>query len=350
MVRWETADTEPQPWHRRKIAEVLKVSLEELHELLADIIGGAENALANPPDHGNGAAADQGAESLRERLLNAAAVDDHAVALLAAQADRIREVDRMLGARAAEAQMRGHLAALDLLRAFGISPNQREPLARLYADAATLAGWQCLDLGELSKAWQYYEAAKNAAREGNPPAALAHAMAEQAYVLVELGEVASALQLAEYARATAGTAVPPLLSSWLSAVQGELYAATGNDAACRRAFETADRLLPDETSDPELPYVILDGVHLARWRGNAWARLGDAGATDDLQQALHGLDPTFTRAKAGLRVDLAQALAVAKQHTEARAELSEAKTLATRVGSARQRRRIRQLESALQAA
>jgi DNA-binding XRE family transcriptional regulator len=290
---------------------------------------------------------DDAAEELRERLLNAAAVDARAIALLGSQANRIREVDRMLGARAAEAQMRGHLEALDLLHRFTVRANQREALADLYADAAALAGWQCLDLGDLSGSWRHHEAARNTGREGRSLAALAHAMAQQAYVLVELSELASAMQLAEYSRSVAGSAAPPLLLSWLWAVQAELYAASGNAVACGQAFEIAERLLPSEAHDPELPYIVLSEVHLVRWRGNAFAQLGDKAAIGDLQTALYGLDSSFTRAKAGLHVDLAWALAAADRCAGARAELHEAKTLATRVGSARQRRRVLHLESVL---
>src|SRR5215470_7607936 len=37
VVRWERADTEPQPWHRPHLARALKVSIEELAALLADV-------------------------------------------------------------------------------------------------------------------------------------------------------------------------------------------------------------------------------------------------------------------------------------------------------------------------
>jgi hypothetical protein len=300
-------------------------------------------------DHRSGHLEDD-AEELRERLSNAVAVDGRALALLAAQADRIREVDRMLGARAAEAQMRGHLEALDLLRSYTVSAYQREALADLYADAAALAGWQRLDLGDLHASWRHHEAARNAGREGRSVAALVHAMAQQAYVLAELRELDSAIQLAEYARSVAGQAVPPLLLSWLWAVQGELCALSGNADPCRRAFAVAERLLPPAAYDPDLPYIVLSDVHLARWRGNAFAQLGDAAAIGDLRRALDGLDDSFTRAKAGLHVDLASALATADRRAEAGVELREAKTLAIRVGSSRQRRRIRRLELALSAA
>jgi hypothetical protein len=129
-----------------------------------------------------------------------------------------------------------------------------------------------------------------------------------------------------------------------------LYAESGDTVACHRAFEAADRLLPAETHDPELPYVFLDDVHLARWRGSALARLGDAAATDELRYALDGLDASFTRARSALHVDLAHALVAARRYDEARVELREAETFAARVASTRQHRRIRRLESRLQAA
>jgi len=129
-----------------------------------------------------------------------------------------------------------------------------------------------------------------------------------------------------------------------------VHAAAGNDHGCRQAFEAAEGLLPADANDPDLPYIVLNDVHLARWRGNAWARLGDAEAIEELHAALGGLDSTFTRARASLHVDLAYALAAAKQEGQAKEQLCEAETLAVRVGSTRQRRRIRQLESALRAA
>jgi DNA-binding XRE family transcriptional regulator len=36
VVRWEAGETDPQPWCRPKLAEALAVSLDVLHELLAE--------------------------------------------------------------------------------------------------------------------------------------------------------------------------------------------------------------------------------------------------------------------------------------------------------------------------
>jgi transcriptional regulator with XRE-family HTH domain len=349
VARWERGETTPVPWHRPRLAKAFKVSVEEVAEMLNGNGAPAARHSIDPDDRPRDHV-DEAAEELRGRLLNAAAVDERTVALLAAQADTIREVDRRLGARAAAQQMQGHLAALDLLRSFTVAAGQRELLADLYADAAALAGWQCLDLGDLRASWRHYEAARSAGREGRSPTALVHAMAEQAYVLAELDEMTSAVELAEYARSIAGTAVPPLLLSWLWAVQGELYAASGDAGACRRAFERAERFLPAEAHNPELPYIALNDVHLARWRGSAFARLGEAVAIEELRRALAGLDTSFSRARAGLHVDLAHALVAADRRTEAAEQLREARVLAIRVGSARQRRRIRRVEAILNGA
>ncbi|MET8322909.1 helix-turn-helix transcriptional regulator [Micromonospora sp. NPDC005189] len=37
VVRWEGAETDPQPWHRSRIADALRVTLEQLDEMLVDV-------------------------------------------------------------------------------------------------------------------------------------------------------------------------------------------------------------------------------------------------------------------------------------------------------------------------
>lgn len=309
----------------------------------------AISAIPPAVNHVVSAIDDDATAELREWLRSSAAVDTEALLLLAGQADRIREFDRMFGARSAESLMSGYLSTLKQLRAYAVAPNQREALADLYADAAALAGWQTLDLGQLAVSWHHYEAAKDAGREGRSRSALVHAMAEQAYVLLDLGENARASELATYARSVAKTSVPELLQAWLLAVEGETRAVAGDAYQTQRAFDAAQSLLPNETVHPDLPYIVLDEHHLSRWRGSALASLGEATAIDELGTALQRLDATFNRARAGLHVDLAQAFVATNQQTEAREQLKRAGRLADRVGSARQRRRIQRLHAVLPA-
>jgi hypothetical protein len=59
--------------------------------------------------------------------------------------------------------------------------------------------------------------------------------------------------------------------------------------------------------DEDVPGVFLDETHLQRRRGNALALLGDGTAVDELYTALEHMDSSFTRAEAGLWIDLARA-------------------------------------------
>ncbi|MPZ89206.1 MAG: hypothetical protein GEU81_14295 [Nitriliruptorales bacterium] len=175
-------------------------------------------------------------------------------------------------------------------------------------------------------------------------AVLAHALAQQAYVLLEIDQPEQARELAEHAVGVGGTAVPPVLAAWLKAVVGEITAMGSDASAVERCFDRAARLLPADPWDPAVPYIMLDEFHLARWHGTALARLGDESAIVRLQYALTGMDSSFVRARAQLHIELAHALIAADHVDQARREVAKAKTLAVRVGSARQRRRARSLE------
>ncbi|MEV6596069.1 hypothetical protein AB0M36_04295 [Actinoplanes sp. NPDC051346] len=288
---------------------------------------------------------ESGGAELRERLEAASAVDRGSLSLLTTQLNQIREIDRKFGVRTSAPQLGGYLATIRSLRSHTIG--NREALADLYADAPTLAGWQCLDMGNLRDAWNHYEAAKEAGREGRSSLTLVHALAEQAYVLVEIGDTRRASELVEYSHSIALGNAPDLLIAWLWAVRGEVKSVAGEDPACRAAFDAAEITLPADCCNPETPFIVLSEVHLARWRGNAWARLGDPTAIESLQNALNGLDESFVRARAGMHADLAGAFLTTKQFSQANAHVQKAEVLATRVGSARQQRRIRQLKADL---
>jgi transcriptional regulator with XRE-family HTH domain len=50
VVRWEAGETEPRPWQRRKIADVLDVSPERLEELLTEPDTAADDRLSRASD------------------------------------------------------------------------------------------------------------------------------------------------------------------------------------------------------------------------------------------------------------------------------------------------------------
>jgi hypothetical protein len=265
--------------------------------------------------------------------------------LLSRQTDYLRSMDCRVGAAPLVDQMVGHLATVEEALSHAILPSVRQPLAAVLADAAALAAWQALDVGAVNRAWRYHETARYAALEARDPVLLTHAMAQQAFVLVEIGEPRAALDLVREALREAGTAVPPRFQAWLRAAEAEVCAATGDNCKCRRAFDAAVNALPPgaDAVDPEMPYIVLNEAHLARWQGNSLARLGDPTALDHLYRAVNGGGGVSTRAEAGLRCDLAHALLLQGERDEARKHASEARKLAWQAGSVRQRRRVERL-------
>ena len=134
-------------------------------------------------------------------------------------------------------------------------------------------------------------------------------------MLVDSEETEKAVEVLDVARRAADRKCSPLLRSWLAAAHGETLAANAERAGSLRAFDSAASLLPSDALDLDGPYVALDPVHLARWRGYALARFADPDAVDVLATALEDLDPTFTRAETALRVDLATAFAALGERT-----------------------------------
>jgi hypothetical protein len=215
----------------------------------------------------------------------------------------------------------------------------RQRLATAVSEAAALAGWQALDQQKLGPAWKMHELAKQAAAEGNDRCAQAFATAQQSLVLLDADRIPDAILLVSSSKRQLRR-LPPRLIAWLHSTEAEVLATAGKSDQARRALAAADTRMPSTHAEPDLPYVVLDQVHLARWRGSALAHLGDESAVDDLSSAAAGMDSTFTRAGAGLHGDLALALVRSGQIEQAAEHVKQAADLADAVGSARQRQRI----------
>jgi hypothetical protein len=296
---------------------------------------------SQPPGDGDSPPLQSG--DLAARLSAAASIDAGLVTLFEAQTQSFRMLDKQLGARRLLEQTEAHIGQMTDLWTYALPGAQRFALAAAVAEAAALAGWQALDLGDPGKAWALHETAKSAARESENPSIVAHVTAQQAYALLDLGRAADAVTLVRHARREADGRVPDLLRSWLWAAEAEASAAAGAGVDAQAALDRAAESLPPGDAGDDLPFLFLDDAHLGRWRGHCLARLGLSEAVQELTEAVTRLDPTFTRAAAGLRCDLAMAHSVRGQHEEARAEARVAEELATRAASARQRRRIARL-------
>jgi tetratricopeptide (TPR) repeat protein len=306
--------------------------------LLERIFGFDIEKLLSPPsaDHG-----DSGEIELRQLLSASRQVDATVVELLRQQLGALRRLDRQMGAVVAYGEVKAKIDQVELLQSHSLAPSIRAPLAVVLSELYALAGWEALDRYAVREAWAHHERAKLAAREAESPTRLAHATAQQAFVLAEIGEIGSAVEQLDQARALVRRSGPALLRAWLAAAYGEGLAASNRRDAALRAFDTSERLRPTDPVDPTMPFLFLEGVHLDRWRGNALARLGDSEAIGVLTNALTQLDPTFTRAETTLRVDLAQALQHIGDKDAVRSHARRAEELAVDIGSSRQLYRIR---------
>lgn len=286
---------------------------------------------------------------LAQRITLAESIDHRMAETLAQQTELLRTMDRQLGAPAIAEQMRAHLKALDDALAYAVLPRARQPVARVLSSASTLAGWQALDVGAIDRAWRHYETARRAAEEAGSRPLLAHAMGEQAYVLVDLGHLELAVELIRAAVSTADGKSPARLMAWLRSAEAEVCALAGIGRDGQAALELAAAVLPDGASerDDDVPGVFLNGAHFSRWRGNVLALLGDDDAIGDLNAALERMDGTFARAAGGLRIGLAQAHFARDEITEAQHQAQQARLLVNRTGSLRQRRRLDRLAGLL---
>lgn len=277
---------------------------------------------------------------LLRQIASARNINAPIIQVLHEETNTVRLLDRQLGAPAVAAKLEAHIAHVSASLHHSLRPDRRQQLARVLADAAALAGWQAIDMGRLPAAWQHFETATAAAREAGDQCLLAFAAGEQAFVLHDLGQPGEALDKVRAVYDQTHAAIPHQMRCWLRAAEAEMAAATRQPADCYRALEQASAELDHGPSGEDQPYLALNSTHLARWRGCCLIHFGDQEAITDLTTALATMDSSFTRAEAGLRLDLAIALHVAGERDEARHHLARAEELAQLTSSARYAQQI----------
>ncbi len=273
---------------------------------------------------------------------NFVTVDAEMVDLFEQQTQNFRLLDRKVGAARLSEQTKLHVAQMEDVLRDSMPGSNRAGIAAALAEAAALAGWQALDMGDIKAAWRLHETAKSGARESGIAAVLAHVTAQQAYALLDSGHNEEAVTLISHTHRENARSLPALLRAWLFAAEAEARSAAGDGGGARTALRQAEKLLPTDSVDEELPFLMLNEAHLARWRGHCLARLGDSEAVTDLTRALDAAGDSV-RAQTGLLVDLATALAARGDVAAAQQNAKRAAELAGHAGSTRQRVRIAKL-------
>ncbi|MGH3678893.1 MAG: helix-turn-helix domain-containing protein [Natronosporangium sp.] len=302
VVRWETADTEPQPWHRPKIARVLQVSLEELNELLADIAGvastvssnattGATERLLAPPAAASSRSPAPGlATHVPGREMYASAIQS------------FRAADRQVGGGHLYATVVSYLhrnVAPQLFRSASDGDSQG-----VFAAAAALtemAGWMAHDAGRDEAAWQHFARSLDLAQVGRDRQLTAHVLASMSHLAHHMAQPAEAIGHARRGqdRLSEGPRQPELAARLL-AMEARGFASRREARQCKQLLSQAEAALGEPPDDAPSPWVSrFDEAALANEAARSLRQLGDfigAGRQAERIVALRTSERTRSRA------------------------------------------------------
>jgi transcriptional regulator with XRE-family HTH domain len=261
VKRWEGGRTTPQPALRRRLANALDISLDELDELLTSTDGSADGTGTTSADVSGDLpwqpAIDDDAAAGNHRLLLAhvaqlastdapppqPVADDRASLLqpclvtertvheMRRVTAALRAIDVRYGGGACRSAAAAHLAwALPLL---DVAPTAlQRPLSAAVAEVHALIGWTAMDVGAGSDAQRHLVAALELARHSGDKALVAEVLYRLARLFLHRGQPKVALELLQLGQSTVNERVSPLAVTVL----------WGNIAWCYAALGDADQM------------------------------------------------------------------------------------------------------------
>jgi transcriptional regulator with XRE-family HTH domain len=332
VIRWERVETDPQPWHRRKLAAALRVSADELTELLEAVcevpgradgytlrasvsLNFSQSSAAVPLIEGFSAHDLSSRRKILEQLsiLSGAALIRPIrqwVASLPVGRDYPSDLDHLDELRDAVKQFRrwdasgvGGLkrkAVVGQLNAVAESVHEttdaatRAKLLPIMAELAQLAGWIAYDHGLAGAAQRYYLLALHACREAGP-ATLAlgvKVIGDMTQLSTALGNYGDSLDLAQTGLYALPRAESRLVRAELLGLEARAYAQLGRReaSAAARSAEACVDVWHEAADDGPAP----DWLHYMNQ-----AEVDCLAANTYTQLALQAGDPTRWRAYAG---------------------------------------------------
>jgi transcriptional regulator with XRE-family HTH domain len=259
--RWERAETDPLPYLRPRLARALKISLDELTELLDDV-------QSTEPQRN---------ERLDRALSHPTSVDLVTTAFLRQRVQTlVEEYDRVPSALllAAAGQCHGQV---DYLRQNAANGRVRRELFAVEAESATLMGqlvWDASQRRDNTTTLTYFDAAIAAARQVRDDFVEAHAQLRKSYVaLYGLRTPKDGLSLAKTAARTAKTSSPTLAGIALMHV-GEAHAMLRETRSCEKALGAAQaQFTKTDRTDPASEFFT--PADYSRLTGSCYLFLGE---------------------------------------------------------------------------
>ncbi|HEU5475178.1 MAG TPA: helix-turn-helix domain-containing protein [Actinophytocola sp.] len=327
VVRWEGGERTPQPWIRPRLAMALRLSPDQLDELLAEpddpILRKALPDLAEVDDV-------KRRELLRlfsttgtllalppiEATIDVdriAAAADHPGRLDAATMDEFAHLNDHLWRVFTLAPVKSQVlpmvrTQLDVL-ADGLrgphGPAARRRLCLLAADLFQLAGEIFFDGNAYTDAAHCYTLAATAGKEADQFDLWACALTRHAFVALYERQFTHAAPMLELAATLARRGDPALSTRhWVAVVEAETNAGLGDLDACQRALDLAAQVQELPGTVHNGGWLRFDGSRLAEERGTCYIALGRPDLAEAaLTEALSG--PLTARRKASVLTDLA---------------------------------------------
>ncbi|GAB3157875.1 hypothetical protein GCM10027290_59870 [Micromonospora sonneratiae] len=317
VVRWERAESEPQPWVRRGLAQELQVSVDELASLLADV---ADTAIRRP-------------ERLVYALRNPRIADLATVTQLQQAVDVLtRQYNSAPATSLLPAAGRLH-TEISHLRAQANGEGVRKALCAAESESALLMGqliWDASQRYDGVTATAHYKHAASSAQQSGDLFLEAYASLRTCYIsLYGNQDPRSGLAQATLAAESAARAESKALSGIALLHAGEAHAMLGDRADCEQALSKAETLLSQiNESDPGRDYALAG--QFERLAGSCYLSLGEPTKAQQLLQPLLAHDFSQPKLQAIALGNLSLALVQQRQVEDAVTTLHGAIDIAER--------------------
>lgn len=303
VVRWERADTDPQPWHRPRLAEALKVTIEELAQLLTDV---SDSPAAPTP------AVAPVPTPLPPPMIFTGGSD-----LAAMQS--LRLVDRQVGGGYLYAAVASYLQHNLAPRLFGHAPsNEQQPVFVAAAGLTEMAGWMAHDAGRDSLAAQHFQRALGMAEASHDQQVQVHVLGSLSHLAHHAGQPGRA---AAYARRgkqqLTKEAGLPSLKARLLAMEARSFAASQDPIRAAERLRLAEQTLAISSSAEPSPWIsTFDEASLATEAARCFRELGQLGvAREQAERVMQLRTRERTRSRAFAQLMLAS-IAVSQQRLD----------------------------------
>lgn len=292
VIRWERAETEPQPWLRPKLCQALQVTAAELNDLLSEAVDvpdqrdGFTLVSSVPLDFSLSAAytvrvlegfSAHDIASRRETLAQLAVISGGALLRPVRQwaavlsdptgppvtgSDEVSELEQAVTLfRRWDASGAGGLrrkAVAGQLNAVAESLHGRQPpdiakrLFQVTAELAQLAGWMAYDQGLFGTAQRYYLLALHACRESACPELGAKVIGDMTQLSTTLGNYDDSLSMVSTALYRLPRASSGLVRSELLGLEARAHAQLGDSDAgqAARAAEACVAVYEESPAEP----------------------------------------------------------------------------------------------------